>query len=57
MGVGIDGMRERVRDLGGILTFDGHGGTTVIVEIPLASRSCAVELPIKKAFAELNGQR
>jgi signal transduction histidine kinase len=35
MGVGLRGMNERVRQLGGILTFTSSGGTTVSASLPL----------------------
>lgn len=35
-GVGLAGMRERVRDLGGSMEIkSGHAGTTIIISIPL----------------------
>ncbi len=39
VGVGIAGMRERVRDLGGKLSFIGDGGTTIVVRLPRSRRS------------------
>lgn len=43
MGVGISGMRERVKDLGGTLDIQsGQAGTTVIVAIPARVRTAVV---------------
>jgi signal transduction histidine kinase len=42
-GVGIRGMRERVRQLGGVLEVNSDGnGTTVIVSLPLTNASSSV---------------
>jgi PAS domain S-box-containing protein len=44
LGVGIRGMRERVRQLGGLLEiFSSPEGTTVRASIPLSERPAAVE--------------
>ena len=34
-GSGLNGMRERVEVLGGTMTRDGRGGTTLTVTLPL----------------------
>jgi two-component system sensor histidine kinase DesK len=36
-GSGLSGMRERVEILGGTMTRDGRGGTTLVVTLPLAN--------------------
>jgi two-component system NarL family sensor kinase len=36
MGVGLRGMNERVRQLGGTLSFTSNAGTTVSASLPLA---------------------
>jgi len=41
-GVGIRGMRERVRQLGGSLQIDSNGnGTRVVARFPIPDRSSA----------------
>lgn len=47
LGVGIPGMRERLRQLGGQLEVDfGPNGTTVVAALPVTNRLCAhVESP------------
>ena len=42
-GSGLTGMRERVEVLGGTLTRDGRGGTTLTVMLPLAQHAAAQE--------------
>lgn len=38
-GSGLSGMRERIEIIGGTLTRDGHGGTTLTVTVPLARQT------------------
>lgn len=38
-GVGLNGMRERVNDLGGEFEIQSGGGTTITVSIPLAAET------------------
>jgi signal transduction histidine kinase len=40
VGVGLRGMNERVRQLGGTLAFSSDCGTTVTASLPFASESC-----------------
>jgi two-component system NarL family sensor kinase len=41
-GVGIRGMRERLRQFGGELAIESNGGTAVSIAIPLAGAATAV---------------
>jgi signal transduction histidine kinase len=47
LGMGLVGIRERVRALGGTLTLTGHAGTELRVELPLpaASRAALPDAP------------
>jgi signal transduction histidine kinase len=50
LGVGLSGMRERVRQLGGQFRLDtSDAGTNIILALPLAAGTAAVDKPLSRA--------